>query len=137
MSSVNTVKVQSGEQPKYATFGSPPVTTTTTTQASNAWARTSPWATFQVIATAVSGTISATVQMQVTNEDATANGTNANWINYGAAITITTAVSPATAGFPAVAADMAGAAPWRYMRANVTTLTASVSGPSCQILMGT
>jgi len=77
------------------------------------------------------------VQMQVTNEDATANGTNANWINYGAAITITTAVSPATAGFPAVAADMAGAAPWRYMRANVTTLTASVSGPSCQILMGT
>jgi hypothetical protein len=130
-----TVKVQSGEFPKYFNFGGS--TTCTAVGVSASAAKTSPWATFQVIATAVSGTISATVQIQVTNEDATANGTNSNWLNLGTAITITTQTSPATAGFPLVAADMAGIAPWRYVRANVTALTASGSGPSCQVLMGT
>jgi hypothetical protein len=139
---VGTVKVESGESPKYATFGTgtpvgaPPPNFTTTVQASNAWAKTSPWTTFQVIASAVSGTVSCTVQIQVTNEDATAAGTNSNWLNFGTAITITAAASPATAGFPLVAADPVQITPWRYVRANVTALSASGSGPSCQVLMG-
>jgi hypothetical protein len=97
-------------------------------------AKTSPIMTYQVIATAVSGTVSVTAQWQVTNDDTT--GTPANWLSYGAAVSIAAGTSPATTGFPLVNADTLAMAPWRYVRLSVSALSASGSGPTLYAIVG-
>lgn len=128
MSSVNTTKIESGERPKYLTFGAG-VTAATANGNSDPAAKTSPYTSFQVIATTTAGNVTATVQIQVSNDDS-----YVNWLNYGTAITIVSGASPQTGGFPLVAADMGAAVPWRWVRAVVSNLTGT--GAACQILMG-
>jgi len=135
---VGTVKIQSGEKAKALTFSGVPYTTTATT--SDPAAKTSPFTSFQVVATSTSGNVSTTVQIQVSNDDVTQGAAlgapNSNtWLNYGTAITISSAASPQVGGFPLLAADMGAAVPWRFVRANVTALTGT--GAQCYILMGT
>ena len=97
---MSNVRIKSGEQPRYFAFGS--VLSTA----------------FQAIVTAA-GT--ATVLIQVSNEDATFVGTNSNWITMG---TITLTAILTTDGFTTIA-------PWRYVRASVTAVSGTV-----QIIMG-
>ena len=111
----NTVFIKSGEQPRYFAFSG--VNSTTTAVASSPIYKESPYGTFQAIVTGDDlATVSATVLIQVTNEADTFNGAKSNWITMG---TITLAgTTTATDGFTTVA-------PWRYVRANVTAISAS------------
>tara|TARA_R110002126_G_scaffold141146_5_gene286057 strand:+ start:1615 stop:1977 length:363 start_codon:yes stop_codon:yes gene_type:complete len=73
----------------------------------------SPTATFQASVTGT-GAVTATVVMQVSNEEATYLGTTSNWITLG---TITlSGTTTATDGFTTDA-------PWRYVRAGVTAIS--------------
>ena len=122
---VDQVKIASGERPKYFTFGSPPVASTTTNQNSNPAAKTSPYSTFQatVIGT---GAVTATVGIQVTNDE-DANGNPQNWC---ATVLGTITLS----GTTAVADGFTSIAPWRYVRAAVSNVTGT--GATVQVLMG-
>lgn len=120
---MSDVFIKSGEQPRYFAFSG--VNYTTGTAASSPIYKESPFSAFQAIVTASSGSTGATVAIQVTNEDATANGTNSNWITIG---TITlSGTTTATDGFTTLA-------PWRWVRVSVS----GVSGSSAkvEIIMG-
>jgi len=119
---MSDVFIKSGEQPRYFAFSG--VNSTTATGASSPIYKESPYGSFQGIITGT-GTVSATINVQVTNEDATANGTNSNWITMG---TITlSGTTTATDGFTTIA-------PWRWVRVNVTAL--SGTGAIVQAIMG-
>ena len=84
----------------------------------------SPYAAIQGIVTGT-GSVGATIAIQVSNEDATWAGTNSNWITIG---TITlSGTTTATDGFTTVA-------PWKYLRANVTAI--SGTNATVTVLMG-
>ena len=91
----------------------------TTTGAGTQIFKDSPYATFQVSGTTTAGSGSAVVVIQVSN-DAT------NWITAGT-VTLTLGTASTTDGFTTQA-------PWKYVRANVTTLTGT--GASVSALMG-
>ena len=76
--------------------------------------------TFQAIVTTTSGNGSATVQPIVSND-------GINWVNYGSAITIASAASPAQA-------SGTGASPWQFFSAYVTAI--SGTGAQVKCLMG-
>jgi len=114
--------LKSGEQPRYFAFSG--VNSTTTNQASSPIYKESPYGTFQAIVTGT-GTVTATIAVQVSNEANTFNGIKANWITMG---TITlTGTTTATDGFTTIC-------PWRYVRANVTNVTGT--GATAEIIMG-
>lgn len=113
------VFVKSGEQPRYFSFGG--TNSTAAIANSSAIYKESPYSSFQGIVTGV-GSVSATVNIQVSNENATGSGTNSNWITIGT-ITLSGTTS-ATDGFTTLA-------PWRFVRANVTAVTGTV-----EIIMG-
>ena len=93
--------IKSGEQPRYFSFSG--VNSTTAVAASSPIYKESPYS-------------SSTILIQVCNQEDTFNGVKANWITMG---TITLAgTTTATDGFTTVA-------PWRYVRANVTAISAS------------
>ena len=112
----DNVYLKSGEQPRYFAFANG-LTGATGATASAAIYKESPLASFQAIVTG-SGTVSTTVGIQASNEEATGQGTNANWITIG---TITVSGSTAaTDGFTTLA-------PWRFVRANVTGASGTVA----------
>jgi len=114
--------LKSGEQPRYFAFSG--ANSTTTNQASSPIYKESPYGTFQAIVTGT-GTVTATIAVQVSNEANTFNGIKANWITMG---TITlTGTTTATDGFTTIC-------PWRYVRANVTNVTGT--GATAEIIMG-
>lgn len=113
------VYIKSGEQPRYFAFSG--VNSTTSVAASAAIYKESPYSSFQVIVTGV-GAVSATVAIQVSNENATGQGTKTNWITIG---TISpSGTTTATDGFTTLA-------PWRFVRANVTAVTGTA-----EVIMG-
>jgi hypothetical protein len=119
---MSDVFIKSGEQPRYFAFSG--VLSSTATGASSPIYKESPYGTFQAIVTGT-GAVTATVDIQVTNEAATFNGDKSSWITLG---TISlTGTTTATDGFTTVC-------PWRYVRANIT----AVSGTSAtvEIIMG-
>jgi hypothetical protein len=110
---MSDVFIKSGEQPRYFAFSG--VTSTAVTAASTPTFKESPYGAFQAIVTGT-GSVSATILIQVCNQEDTFNGVKANWITMG---TITLAgTTTATDGFTTVC-------PWRYVRANVTAISAS------------
>jgi len=110
---MSDVFIKSGEQPRYFAFNG--ATSTAVVAASRPTFKESPYGTFQTIVTGT-GSVSATILIQVCNQEDTFNGVKANWITMG---TITLAgTTTATDGFTTVA-------PWRYVRANVTAISAS------------
>jgi len=107
------VYLKCGELPRYFRFGT--VNFTNGVANSLAIYKESPYSVFQVIAAAA-----ATVKIQGSNEIATGEGVNSNWVDIGT-------VTLAAAGTDAVVVN----APWRYVRASVTAATAKT-----EILMG-
>jgi hypothetical protein len=121
---MSDVKIKSGEQPRYMTFGTSGATSTTTTAASNGMYKESPWSSFQAIVTGT-GTVSATVLIQGSNEDATFQGTNANWITL---VTLSpTGTTNGNDGNTVIGT-------WRYVRSSVTAI--SGTGAAVQVIMG-
>jgi hypothetical protein len=119
---MSDVKIKSGEQPRYFAFSG--VLSTTATGASTPLYKESPWSTFQAIVTG-SGTVGATVVMQGSNEDATYNGSKANWVTIN---TFTlSGTTTATDGYTSVST-------WRYVRANVTAI--SGTSATVEVIMG-
>lgn len=118
------VYIKSGEQPRYFAFGG--VTSTTIVAVSSAIYKESPYATFQAIVTGT-GAVSATVSIQVTNEDATAAGVNGNWCTTTLGTITLTGTTAVSDGFTSIA-------PWRWVRVNVTAI--SGTGAAVQVLMG-
>ena len=110
------VYLKSGEQPRYFAFAGG-VTGATGATASAAIYKESPYSTFQVIVNGA-GAIGATVNIQVSNEEATGQGTNSNWITYG---TVVVSGSTAATGGTAVME------PWRFVRANVVGASGTVA----------
>jgi len=117
------VRITSGST-HYFGFGATRALSTTTVQASNGVYKESPYATFQGIVTGT-GAVTATIAIQVSNEDATMAGTKSNWITIG---TISlSGTTTATDGFTSIS-------PWKYVRANVTAV--SGTGATVEIIMG-
>jgi hypothetical protein len=119
---MSDVYIKSGEQPRYFAFSG--VTSATTAVASSPILKESPYSSFQAIVTGT-GSVAATINIQVSNQTDTYNGVKTNWITLG---TISlTGTTTATDGFTTVC-------PWRYVRANI----AAVSGTSAtvEIIMG-
>jgi len=99
------------------------ITTATPTYGTAVY-KDSPYASFQAIVTGT-GAVTATVIVQASNEEATYNGTNSNWITIS---TISlSGTTTATDGVTTVA-------PWKYIRVGVT----AISGTSAAVtaLMG-
>jgi hypothetical protein len=118
----DNVYIKSGEQPRYFSFGG--VNSTTSNASSGAIYKESPYGTFQAIINGT-GTVSATVTIQVSNEEATGQGTNSNWISMG---TISlSGTTTATDGFNTIC-------PWRFVRAVVSSI--SGTGATVQVIMG-
>lgn len=118
----NTVYLKSGEQPRYFAFSG--INYTTTNANSSPIYKESPYSAYQAIITGT-GTVSATVTIQVANEDATFQGTNSNWITIG---TISlSGTTTATDGFTTIA-------PWRYTRCVISSITGT--GASVSVIMG-
>ena len=115
------VFLKSGEQPRYFAFSG--VNSTAVTAASSPIYKESPYGAFQAIVTGT-GSVSATVLIQVSNQTDTFNGIKSNWITMG---TITlSGTTTSTDGFTTVC-------PWRYVRANVTAIS---STSVVEIIMG-
>ena len=114
--------IKSGEQPRYFRFGSNNYATTNTS--SSAIYKESPYSAFQAIVTGT-GAVTATVAIQVSNEEATGQGTNSNWITI-ASIALT-GTTTATDGFTTIA-------PWRFVRAVTTNVTGT--GATVEVIMG-
>ena len=110
---MEAVRVVSGTVHPFVFPGA--VTSVSAPATSGAAYKDSPTATYQLLSAAA-----ATCVIEVTNEDATAAGTNSNWITAGT-ITLTAA---GTDGFTT-------SAPWKYVRARVTVATTATS-----VLMG-
>lgn len=118
---MSDVFIKSGEQPRYFAFSG--VNSTAAIAASSPIYKESPYGAFQAIVTGT-GTVTATVLIQVSNETDTFNGAKSNWITMG---TITlSGTTTATDGFTTIC-------PWRYVRANVTAISAS---STVEVLMG-
>lgn len=108
-----------GKQPQYLTFGATRATSTASVGPSNSTYKDGYFATIQVIST---GTV--TAYLQGTNEDATANGTNSNWVN------LATLTLPRASSFTGDTTTSDGAqisSAWKYVRVYVGTTTATVS----------
>jgi hypothetical protein len=121
---MSDVRLKSGELPRYFAFSGVLSTVVTTGVASSPIMKESPYSAYQAIVTGT-GAVTATVLIQVSNEEATFNGTKANWITAG---TITlTGTTTATDGFVTEAT-------WRYVRANVTA--ASGTGATVEVIAG-
>jgi len=91
----------------------------TATGAGDAYSVPNSKRTFQADGTTSSGAGSATVKVQVSND-------NSNWIDLGT-ITLTLATTSSSDGF-------SSDAPWRYVRGNVTAI--SGTGASVNLYMG-
>lgn len=119
---MSDVFVKSGEQPRYFSFSG--VNSTTATGSSNPTFKESPYGAFQAIVTGT-GAVSATVNIQVCNQEDTFNGVKSNWITMG---TISlSGTTTATDGFTTIC-------PWRYVRANVSAI--SGTGATVEVIMG-
>lgn len=119
---MSDVFIKSGEQPRYFAFSG--VNSATATGASSPIYKESPYSSFQAIINGT-GTVGATIAIQVTNEDDTANGIKSNWITMS---TITlSGTTTATDGFTTIA-------PWRWVRCNVSAI--SGTGAIVQVIMG-
>jgi len=119
---MNTVFIKSGEQPRYFAWSG--VLSRTTTGASSPTYKESPWSTFQAIVTGT-GTVTATVLIQGSNETDTFIGDKANWVTID---TYTlSGTTTATNGSTSVST-------WRYVRANVTAITGT--GATVEVIMG-
>ena len=119
---MSDVRIKSGELPRYFSFSG--VNSTAITAASTPTFKESPWSTFQAIITGT-GTVTATVLIQGSNEEATFNGAKANWVlidTYSLTGTTTN-----TTGSTSVST-------WRYVRANVTAITGT--GSVVEVIMG-
>ena len=77
---MSDVFIKSGEQPRYFAFNSG--TSTAVVAASRPTFKESPYGTFQAIVTGT-GSVSATILIQVCNQEDTFNGVKANWITMG------------------------------------------------------
>lgn len=116
------VFIKSGEQPRYFAFSG--VNSATTAVASAPIYKESPFTTFQAIITGT-GTVTATVAIQVSNQADTFNGVKANWITMS---TITlSGTTTATDGFSTIC-------PWKFVRANITAITGTSA--TVEIIMG-
>ena len=122
---MSDVFIKSGEQPRYFRFGTDNYTSTAAPTNSSPIYKESPYSSFQAIATATSGTVTGTVLIQVSNEDATFQGTKSNWITI-ATITLS-GTTTATDGFTTIA-------PWRYVRASATAI--SGTNAIIEVIMG-
>ena len=119
---MSDVFIKSGEQPRYFAFSG--AKSTTANASSSPIYKESPFSSFQAMINGT-GTVSATVAIQVSLEDDTANGVTSNWITMG---TITlSGTTTATDGFTTIA-------PWRWVRATVSSI--SGTGATVQIIMG-
>lgn len=119
---MSDVFIKSGEQPRYFAFSG--VNSTTAIAASSPTYKESPYGTFQAIVTGT-GSVTAAIDIQVSNETSTFNGDKANWITLGTISLSGTTTS--TDGFTTIC-------PWRYVRANVTAV--SGTGATVEIIMG-
>ena len=120
---MSDVRIKSGEQTRYFAFSG--VNSATTTVASTPTYKESPWSSFQGIVTGTSGTVTATILIQGSNEDATFNGTKSNWVTLG---TITLSGT-------AVASDgLTSVSTFRYVRASITAISGTAA--TVEVLMG-
>ena len=118
---MSTVFIKSGDQPRYLAFSG--VLSSTTTIASSPIYKESPYSTFQAIVTGT-GSVSATVVIQGSNETDTFNGTKSNWVTVD---TYTlSGTTTATNGSTSISV-------WRYIRANITAI--SGTGATVQVIM--
>jgi len=111
---MSDVRIKSGDQ-TYFGFTTSNTLSTAAVAASNATYKESPWASYQAIVTGT-GSVSATVLIQGSNEDATRDGVKSNWVLLGT-ITLT--------GTTVASDGLTTMAPWKYVRANVTAISAS------------
>lgn len=119
---MDTVTIFCGEKTRYFQFGT--ALSTTAIASSNAIYKEKVYASFQAIVTGT-GAVGSTIVIEVSNEDATGQGTNSNWVTYG---TITlSGTTTATDGFTTASA-------WRWVRARVSAI--SGTGATVQVLMG-
>ena len=114
--------LKSGEQPRYFAFSG--VLSTTANANSTALYKESPWSTFQVIITGT-GSVTATVTIQGSNQDESFNGTKSNWVTINA-FSMTGTTSD-TQGFTSIST-------WRYVRAVVASI--SGTGATVEVIMG-
>ena len=119
---MSDVRIKSGEQPRYFAFSG--VLSTTANANSTALYKESPWSTFQVIITGT-GSVTATVTIQGSNQDESFNGTKSNWVTINA-FSMTGTTSD-TQGFTSVST-------WRYVRAVVASI--SGTGATVEVIMG-
>ena len=116
------VYLKSGELPRYFRFGT--VNSTTSNGSSAAIYKESPYSTFQAIITGT-GTVSAAVAIQATNEDATAAGTKANWVTLG---------SVSLSGTTTATDGLSSVTSWRWVRATVSSITGT--NATVEVIMG-
>lgn len=116
------VKIGAADPPRYFQFSG--ANNTTSAVASSAFFKESAYSVFQAILTGT-GAITATIVIQGSMEDLTGTGTNSNWVTLGT-ITLN--------GTTVVTDGFSTAAPWRWVRANVTALTGTSA--KLQVLMG-
>ena len=119
---MSDVRIKSGEQPRYFAFSG--VLSTTANANSTALYKESPWSTFQVIITGT-GSVTATVTIQGSNQDESFNGTKSNWVTINA-FSMTGTTSD-TQGFTSISN-------WRYVRAVVASI--SGTGATVEVIMG-
>lgn len=119
---MSDVRIKSGEQPRYFAFSG--VLSTTANANSTALYKESPWSTFQVIITGT-GSVTATVTIQGSNQDESFNGTKSNWVTINA-FSMTGTTSD-TQGFTSIST-------WRYVRAVVASI--SGTGATVEVIMG-
>ena len=118
----DNVYIKSGEQPRY--FGFSAGNYATGTEASTPVYKESPYSAFQAIVNGT-GSVAATVAIQVSNEEATGQGTKSNWITIS-----TIALSGTTTATDGVTTIC----PWRFVRASVSGV--SGTGAQVEVLMG-
>ena len=116
------VRIKSGEQPRYFAFSG--ALSTMANANSTALYKESPWSTFQVIITGT-GSVTATVTIQGSNQDDSFNGVKSNWVTINA-FSMTGTTSD-TQGFTSVST-------WRYVRAVVASI--SGTGATVEVIMG-
>ena len=121
---MSNVTLTSGSQPRYMSFGAG-VLSTTTAIASNGIYKESPYSTFQAIITGT-GAVTATVDLQGSNEPATFAGTKANWVSLGTPLSLS--------GTTTDTKGLVSTSTWRYVRANVSAI--SGTGATVEVLMG-
>jgi hypothetical protein len=129
---MDTVQVVSASAVRLFTWGTTADTQSTTavsvdgnaTTNPNAIYKESPYSTFQAILTGT-GAVTATVVVQVSNDDTSATNVTSNWIALGT-ITLSGTTST-TDGFTSTAS-------WRWVRSQVTAI--SGTSAAVKVLMG-